>query len=172
MSAFDTPQVGFHFLVLFEIFPQFPNDVRFQEVSGLSVEVEMEQKNEGGEHRFVHNLPVRTKYGDVTLKRGKFLGSGILHWYKQAMDEFKFSPSNVMISLMNADHVPLYNWYLINAIPKRLEVSSFNAQNSEVVVETLVLSYQYFKYYDPVSVGLDLAAGLAGSITGSASISI
>ena len=164
MSAFDSPQVGFHFLVLFEILPQFPNDVKFQEVTGLSVDIEMESKTEGGELRFAHNLPVRSKFGDVTLKRGKFLGSGVLHWAKQAIDEFNFKPSNVMISLLNADQVPLYNWYLINAIPKRLEISSFNAQNSEVVVETLVLSYQYFKYYDPISIGLDLAAGLSGSI--------
>ncbi len=162
--AFDTPQVGFHFLVLFEIFPQFPNDVRFQEVSGLSVDIEMETKVEGGEHRFVHNLPVRSKFGDVTLKRGKFLGSGILHWAKQAIEEFNFKPSNVLISLMNADHIPLYNWYLINAIPKKLEISGFNAERSEIVAETLVLSYQYFKYYDPVSIGLDLAGNISGSL--------
>lgn len=162
---FDYPAAGFHFIVLFEIFPQFPNDIRFQEVSGLSTEIEMETRVEGGELRFVHQLPVRAKFGDVTLKRGKFLGSGILHWCKQATDEFKFKPSNVMISLMNADHIPLYNWYLINAIPKRLEVSGINAQNSEIVVETLVLSYQYYKYYDPISIGLDLAAGLSASVS-------
>ncbi|MEN8228465.1 MAG: phage tail protein [Bacteroidota bacterium] len=162
--AFDTPQVGFHFLVLFEIFPQFPYDVKFQEVSGLSVDIEMETKVEGGEHRFVHNLPVRSKFGDVTLKRGKFLGSGILHWAKQAIEEFNFKPSNVLISLMNSDHVPLYNWYLINAIPKKFEVSGFNAESNEIVVETLVLSYQFFKYYDPVSIGLDLAGGISGSL--------
>jgi phage tail-like protein len=162
--AFEHPQPGFHFLVLFEIFPQFPYDVRFQEVSGLSVDIEMETRTEGGEHRFSHSLPVRSRFGDVTLKRGKFLGSGILHWCRQAIDEFSFKPSNVMVSLLTAEHIPLYNWYLINAIPKRLEVSSFNAMNSEIVVETLVLSYQYFKYYDPVSIGLDLAAGLSASV--------
>lgn len=156
-------------MVLFEILPQFPNDVRFSEVSGLSVEMEMETKAEGGEHRFSHNLPVRSRYGDVTLKRGKFLGSGILHWCHTAIDEFKFKPSNVMISLLNTDHIPLYNWYLINAIPKRLEVSGFNAQTNEIVVETLVLSYQYFKYYDPVSVALELASGITGSVSGSLS---
>jgi conserved hypothetical phage tail region protein len=166
MSAFDTPQPGFHFLVLFEIFPQFPNDLRFSEVSGLSVEMEMETKAEGGENRFAHQLPVRAKYSDVTLKRGKMLGSGLLHWCHKAFDEYKFEPSNVMISLMNADHAPLYNWYLINAIPKRLEVSSFNAQSNELVIETLVLSYQYYKYYDPVSVALELASGITGAVTG------
>ena len=162
---FDYPAPGFHFLVLFEILPQFPNDVRFQEVSGLSAEIEMEARPEGGELRYVHQLPVRSKFGDVTLKRGKFLGSGVLHWCKKAIDEFDFSPANVMISLMNEEHIPLYNWYLINAIPKRLEVSGLNAQSSEIVVETLVLSYQSYKYYDPISVGLDLAAGVTGSIS-------
>jgi len=161
--SFDTPQPGFHFLVLFEILPQFPNDVKFQEVSGLNVEMETETKAEGGELRFVHHLPIRTKYDNVTLKRGIFLGSGILHWCRRALNDFDFQPSNVMISLMNADHVPLYNWYLINAIPQRLEISSFNAERSEVVIETLVLKYQYFKYYDPVSISLDLAAGLSAS---------
>lgn len=169
MSAFDTPQVGFHFLVLFEIIPQFPYDLQFKEVSGLSMEMEMETRAEGGEHRFAHKLPIRAKYGDVTLKRAKMLGSGLIHWCHKAFDEYKFEPANVMISLMNADHVPLFNWYLINAIPKKLEVSSFNAMNNEYVVETLVLSYQYFKYYDPVSVALELASAAAGAVSGSIS---
>jgi len=169
MTPFDTPypQVGFSFLVVFEILPQFPNDIRFQEVTGLSVDVEMETKAEGGELRFVHQLPVRTKYGNVTLKRGKTLGSGILHWYRRAMEHFEFKPSNVLISLMDENNIPLFNWYLVNAIPKRLEVSGINAQNNEIVIESLELSYQYFKYYDPVSLALDLAAGAAGAISGS-----
>lgn len=167
MTPFDTPypQVGFSFLVVFEILPQFPNDLRFQEVSGLNVEMEMESKAEGGELRFVHQLPVRAKYGNVTLKRGKTLGSGILHWYRRAMDHFEFKPANVLISLLDEHDIPLFNWYLINAIPKRLDVAGINAQNNEIVIETLELSYQYFKYYDPVSVGLDLAAGAAGAVS-------
>ncbi len=30
------PQTGFHFSVVFELFPQLPNDISFQEVSGLN----------------------------------------------------------------------------------------------------------------------------------------
>lgn len=162
------PQVGFHFLVAFELFPQTPQDFRFQEVSGLSVEIETEPYKEGGENRFVHQLPTRTKYTDLTLKRGKFMGSGIFHWCKKAIEEQEYKPTNVMISLLNEQHLPLFNWYVTNAIPKRLEVSAFNAERSEVVVETLVLGYQYFKYYDPASAALDLA----GSLTASLDISI
>jgi phage tail-like protein len=162
------PQVGFHFLVAFELFPQFPNDVRFQEVTGLTATMEMEPFKEGGENRFVHQLPVRSSYSELVLKRGKFMGSGILHWCKNAIENFEFKPTNIMISLLNDDHLPLYNWYVINAIPKKLDVSGFNAERSEVVIETMTLSYQYFKYYDPASAALDLA----GSLTASLDVSI
>lgn len=163
--AFDTIQTGFHFSVVFELLPQTPVDIQFQEVSGLNVEVEMEQRKEGGENRFVHQLPVRAKYGDVTLKRGKTLGSGVLHWARQATEQFNFKPVNLMVSLLDANHLPLYNWYLINAIPKRLEVSSFNAERSELVIETLTLTYQYYQYFDPAAAALDAAAALSGSVS-------
>ena len=161
------PQVGFHFLVLFELFPQLPYDLRFQEVSGLTVNMEMEPLKEGGENRFVHQLPVRTSYGELVLKRGKEMGSGILYWAKNAIENFEFKPTNILISLLNDDHLPLYNWYVIGAIPKKIDISSFNAERSEVVIETLTLSYQYFKYYDPASALFDLAGDLAGALTGS-----
>lgn len=149
------PQVGFHFLVVFELFPQLPNDIRFQEVSGLNVSIETETFKEGGENRFVHQLPVRSSYNELILKRGKFLGSGILSWCKNAIENYEFKPTNILISLLNDDHMPLYNWYVVNAIPKKLEISGFNAERGEVVIETLTLNYQYFKYYDPATALLD-----------------
>ncbi len=33
------------------------------------------------------------------------------------------------------------------------------------MIETLTLSYQYFKYYDPASIALDAAAELTGSVS-------
>ncbi len=161
---FEYPQVGFHFLVTFELFPQFPNDLRFQEVSGLSVNMDYEPYKEGGENRFIHQLPVRTSYSELVLKRGKFMGSGILHWCKDAIENFEFKPTNILISLLDQNHLPLYNWYVINAIPKKLDISGFNAERSEVVVETLTLHYQYFKYYDPLSAAMDLAGSLTASL--------
>ncbi len=162
---FDYPQPGFHFAVLFELFPQFPNDIRFQEVSGLTVSTQFESRPEGGENRFVHQLPKGLQFTDLVLKRGKFLGSGILHWARKAVERFEFEPTNLMISLLNEEHLPLYNWYVVGAVPKSLAVSGINAMQGEIVVESLTLSYQYFKYYDPASVALDAAAGLSASVS-------
>ncbi len=117
----------------------------FQEVSGLNVDVEMEEIKEGGENRFVHQLPTRTKYNDLVLKRGILLGSGVTEWIRSGIEDFDYQPINVLVSLLNAQHLPLNSWYVVNAIPKKWETSSFNAMNGEVVVETLTLGYQYFK---------------------------
>lgn len=158
------PHPGFHFLVIFELLPQFPNDTRWQEVSGLTVSTEFESWPEGGENRFSHQLPKSLQFGELVLKRGKFMGSGILHWARKAVENFEFKPTNVLVSLLDEDHLPVYNWYVVNAVPKRLEISGINAANNEFLVETLALNYQYFKYYDPASLALDATAALSGSI--------
>jgi len=158
------PHPGFHFLVVFELLPQFPNDTRWQEVSGLTVSTEFENWAEGGENRFAHQLPKGLQFGELVLKRGKFMGSGVLHWARHAVEQFQFKPKNLMISLLDEDHLPLYNWYVVNAVPKRLEIGGINAGSNEILVETLALQYQYFKYYDPASLALDAAAALGGKI--------
>lgn len=163
--AFDYPQPGFHFSVVFELFPQFPNDIRFQSVTGLTVNTQFQGWAEGGENRFQHQLPTGLQFSELVLKRGKFLGSGVLHWARQAVEKFEFKPTNLMISLLNEQHLPIYNWYVVNAVPKRLDIGGINAMNGEIVVETLALNYQYFKYYDPASIALDAAASLSASVS-------
>lgn len=139
------PPVGFHFVVAFELFPLSPHDGRFQEVSGLNVEMQMETVREGGEQRFEHQLPIRTKYSDLVLKRGLFIGSGVYKWCKNAFEEFEFQPANLIISLLNEEHLPLLSWHIIGAIPKKWEISSFNAEQNTIAIETLTLTYRYYK---------------------------
>lgn len=161
----DNPHPGFHFLVVFELLAQTANDVRFQEVTGLTVSTEFEAWPEGGENRFSHQLPKSLQFGELVLKRGKFMGSGVLQWARQAMEHFQYKPTNLMISLLDEEHLPIYNWYVVNAIPKRLEISGINAGNNEILVETLALTYQYFKYYDPTTILADAAASVSASIS-------
>lgn len=165
----SNPAVGFHFLVAFELFPQRDIDFRFQEVNGLNVTVETESVPEGGENRFVHKLPTRTTYGNIVLKRGLFTFSGVIEWCRDAIENFNFKPTNVLISLLNDQHIPLNSWYVVNAIPVKWEVSSFNAEQSQAVIETLTLSYRYFKVINPASA---ITGALSGAVSVSASIGI
>ena len=61
--------VNFHFKVEFTLNEE-DVDVRFQSVSGLDVSYDTEQVKEGGENRFEHVIPTRTKCSPLVLKRG------------------------------------------------------------------------------------------------------
>jgi len=140
----NRPITGFHFLVTFELFPQTPFDVRFQDVSGLSMSMATETISEGGENRFQHKLPTRASFSDITLKRGLFVHTELYKWCKKAIEDFEFQPLNLVISLLDENHIPVHVWRVFNAIPTKWELSSFNAEKNEVVIETMVITYNYF----------------------------
>jgi len=138
------PPVGFHFKVEVLGLPANANDVRFTEVSGLSVEMSTEEIVEGGENRFVQKFPVRAKYPELVLKRGLLTHSEITSWIRQCVEDFDIQPKNIDISLLNEEHQPLMTWHVVNAYPTKWSVSDLNASNNAVVIETLQFFYQYF----------------------------
>ena len=137
------PPVGFHFVVVFLDFKMAP-EISFQSVSGLTVEYETESFKAGGENRFEHKLPARTKYPDLVLKRGMLVGSQVVKWCLDALQKRDFKPTTLSISLLNAEHVPIKTWTVNKAWPKKWSVSDFNAGENAIVVETLELSYSHF----------------------------
>lgn len=137
------PPWAFYYKVEFGI-GKDKNDTRFQSVSGLSVEYDMEEFKEGGENRFSHKLPVRTKYADMVLKRGMVTDSAVIAWFLDAFRERTFAPADVSVILMNEKGDPLRTWKVVHAIPKKWQVSDFNANDNALVIETMELSYRYF----------------------------
>lgn len=139
------PPVGFHFRVEFDLPGAGANEARFREVSGLAMELEEETVIEGGENRFIQKLPLRARYPDLVLKRGLLVGSAVTDWCRAAIQELDINPVTVWLSLLNPSHEPLQSYTFINAWPKKWNVSDFNAESSDLVVETLELAYQYYQ---------------------------
>lgn len=137
------PPVGFHFRVEFVDLGN-GNDTRFQSVSGLNAEYDTESFKEGGENRFEHKLPVRTKFPDLSLKRGMLTDSKVLKWCLDALQNRVIDPRTIQVTLLNEKHEPLRVWSVFNAWPRKWQVSDLNAQENSVVIETLELSYNYF----------------------------
>ncbi len=138
------PPVGFHFRVEFGLPDVTDNDFRFRDVSGLSMEVEEESVNEGGENRFIQKLPLRGRYPDLVLKRGLLTDSAVRDWCIAAIQELDIQPTTVWVTLLNDRHEPLQTYTFVNAWPRKWNVSDFNAEASEIVVESLEIAYQYF----------------------------
>lgn len=139
------PPVGFHFKVEFQGI-QNANDIRFQSISGINASVpNSESYQEGGENRFTHRLPQRSSFENLVLKRGLLIGSQLIDWFRAAVEDFRFNPTNVTVSLLNSDHEALERWTFYNAWPTKWNIDGFDAEKAAVVAETIELSYQYFR---------------------------
>lgn len=136
------PPLGFHFLVEFA---EYSDEYQFQSVSGLSVDLETEDITEGGENRFKHKLPVRAKYPNLVLKRGLLPNSDLVDWCRKAVESFEIKPTDLVIKLLNEKNEPLISWNVVHAWPVKWSVGEFNAEENRVVIETLELTYSYFK---------------------------
>lgn len=139
------PPLGFHFKVEFT---GFPGEFEFQSVSGLTVSVDTEEIAEGGENRFKHKIPVRTKFPNLVLKRGLLVNSEIISWCRSAMEDFDFLPVDIVVKLLNEKHEPLLSWNVVHAYPVKWSISDFNAEENKLVIETLELNYNYFNVID------------------------
>jgi phage tail-like protein len=123
------------------------SEQRFQEVSGLSVEVETETLHEGGENRFEYKLPKRAKYPNLVLKRGYFssLLSPLMTWADDAITNFDIKPCQVQVILLNDMHVPAQIWSFKNAYPVKVTMGDLKAMDNNYLIESMELTYQFFK---------------------------
>ncbi|MGQ8364220.1 phage tail protein [Glaciecola sp. 1036] len=142
MTAYHPP-VGFHFSVEVMGFDN-SSDSRFTDVSGLNVEMATEEIAEGGQNRFTQKYPVRTKYPELTLKRGLLKQSQMIDWIAQCIEDFDIEPRNISLKLLNEEHEPLMHWYLVGAYPVKWSISDFSATSNTYVVESLQFYYKFF----------------------------
>jgi phage tail-like protein len=139
----DIPAV-FHFRVEVAGFSD-DQDIRFQEVTGLSAEVSTEEFREGGLNQYAHRIPTGAKYGNLVLKRGYVEGSALIDWCRKAVEDFSFEPKDLTVSLLDPRHEPLVTWSFTGAYPAKWSVSDLKAQESALAIESLELVYQSFR---------------------------
>ena len=144
MSLRTGPPLGFRFGVFFFVGGVVPNplDFRFKKVSGIGSTVLTRTLNEGGQNLYSQKLPERVQYDNLILERGLAVGSPLVVEFNVAMSLFKFSPSNVMVSLLDEAGIPISSWLFMKAYPVKWTVSDLDADSNAVVIETLELSYQ------------------------------
>ncbi|EDM80958.1 hypothetical protein PPSIR1_25301 [Plesiocystis pacifica SIR-1] len=137
------PPLGFRFLVTFFIGGIYPNvvDLRFKRVGGLETKVNTTTVTEGGQNLYTHRLPNRIDYGNLTLERGYVIGSPLNIELNIALSTGLFTASNAMVTLLGESGVPLGAWFFIKTYPVRWATSDLNADQEEVVIDTIELSY-------------------------------
>jgi len=138
------PPTAFCFSAKFELDTASEQDLRFQEVSGLSSEVTVENVMEGGENRFTHRLPGKAKFPSLVLKRAVLSDSGLIDWFKSAIEDLEIEPVGVTVSLLNEQQEAVTTWSFVKAWPTKWSFSNLNATTNALAIETIELAYQRF----------------------------
>jgi phage tail-like protein len=142
MPVSDLP-LSFRFGVFFFVGGLIPNpiDIRFQRVSGLGATVSLKSYNEGGENLYAHRFPETIGYQNLVLERSAALISPLDIEFNIALSLFKFSASNVLVTLFDDSGVPTAGWMFLKAYPVRWATSDLDAKQSGIVIDTMELAY-------------------------------
>jgi phage tail-like protein len=140
------PPPAFHFKVVFGATLGL-TDTSFQDVSGISAEVDTETVVEGGENRYVLQLPKGVKHPLLELKRGIApMSSPLVIWCRSVFEMDFMVPvvaQSIVVQLLNEEGLPMRAWSFANAYPVKWEVESFGSTKNEVAIEKIALSYTY-----------------------------
>jgi phage tail-like protein len=113
----------------------------FSEVSGLVVEVETEDYQEGGVNDYVHKLPKGIKYPNLVLKRGITDSDELWKWYEDVVNG-KIKHKNGSIILLDSEGNVKRTWTFEDVYPIKWTGPDFKADNSAIAIESLELVHK------------------------------
>lgn len=114
----------------------------FTELSGLSIEMTVEDVEEGGHNDFVHRLPGRGKVSNLTLKRGLTTSNDFLKWMTGNVTGTKFKTAHVSVILFNPDGTEGMRWNFNNAYPVKWSGPQFKADDTAIAIESVEFAHE------------------------------
>jgi phage tail-like protein len=107
----------------------------FTEVSGLQVEMQTQDYEEGGTNTFIHKLPGRLKVANVTLKHGLTKSNDFLQWC------MKLERRNVSVVMYDSVGKPVVRWNFARAYPVKWVGPQFTADSTAIAIESIELAH-------------------------------
>jgi phage tail-like protein len=125
----------------------------FQEVSGLELNVETEQYEEGGENGFVHQFPGRMSWPHIVLKRGIVQADALFEWVQKSSGEGFATNGNkltrctgaIVVIAEDTAHTRMRSWELQGAFPVRWVGPRLAVSVTEALSEEIEVAHQGFK---------------------------
>lgn len=115
----------------------------FVSCSGLSFEVKIEKREEGGNQAFVHQLPGGISYANVKFSRPLNADSSkIAKWFADMAGVVKRTTAEITAMASNGDSIT--TWKLSGVIPVRWSAPEFTADGAKGAVETFEIAHHGF----------------------------
>lgn len=136
------PSIGYRFAV--EI--SGIQEALFTECSGFDTKIDVEEYKEGGVNDYVHKLPGRQSYSNITLKRGMTASTELWGWLNRLSTTTtkKDEKKDISVVLYDGKGGEKLRWNLTKAYPVKWSSPSMQTDSSSVLVESLELTFQEF----------------------------
>ena len=125
-----------------ELVPNVGNEDGFQEVTGLGAELETMPYPEGGMNAFTHQLPVRHKWNNLTLKRGVISTRALWLWYQAGLTQSLGARRDGTIALMHPDGEIAITWGFLGGLAVKWNGPDLNAMDGSIAVESIEIAHQ------------------------------
>jgi conserved hypothetical phage tail region protein len=113
----------------------------FNEVTGLQVEVEVNDYREGGVNDYIHKLSGPVRYpNNLTLKKGFMDRNDLRSWFDEVMVGW-VERKNISIILCNSAGEEVCRWSFREAYPVKWSGPELRAGTDAVAIETLELAH-------------------------------
>ncbi|HLI71971.1 MAG TPA: phage tail protein [Ktedonobacteraceae bacterium] len=113
----------------------------FTEISGLQVEMDVMEYQEGGNNGFVYRLPGLTKVSNLTLKRGMTSSNEFYNWLAD-VSSGNLKRRHVSVIMYDVEGNELMRWNFINAYPVKWIGPSLRSHENVAAIETLELAHE------------------------------
>jgi phage tail-like protein len=121
----------------------------FTEVSGLSVQIDVEDLAEGGQNGYTHKLLGRMKWPNLVLKRGVTDSNALFEWLMQYSSNGFAKTSSIArtgkIEVLDPKGKTLRTWEFADAKPVRWSGPKLAASARELAVEELEVCHSGFR---------------------------
>lgn len=118
--------------------------INFMEVTGLTEEVEvMEYRHSGSPNFSKIKMPGLRKFGNITLKRGKFEQDFDYNdWLAEIANERVNNRRDVVFRLLNEKHEPVAVWKATRCFPIKITAPDFKSDANEIAIETAEIAHE------------------------------
>jgi phage tail-like protein len=115
----------------------------FNEASGFDSTIDVTEYREGGENTTTRKLPAMVKYSNIVLKWGVTDDQELYNWHRQwAKGDPAATRKSGSIVLLDRQGQEQRRWNFKEAWPVKWTGPTFNAETSELAVESMELAHQ------------------------------
>lgn len=133
-------------------------DAGFQEVSGLEIEMDVQDAPEGGRNNAMIRRAGHAKFPPLVLKRGMFFSAGagnrvqgeLWRWMMDVVDGVRPLPRvDGTIRVMGGDGTSRATWTFERGLPAKIRGPELNGKTGEVAIEELTIAHEGLRLWMP-----------------------